>query len=374
MNSKIEAQNIVHFAGLNGIRAIAAIAVVISHITLGLKEFNLDPYIFGTFLDGKPQGLSLAGFGVSIFFVLSGFLITYLLQVEKQILAINIKKFYLRRILRIWPLYYLYLFLSVLAILYFGFDLNTNTLLLYIFYSANVPFILNTTLTFLSHYWSLGVEEQFYVFWPWINKKISSLTTFTILFILIIITLKTYLHIFQPGTLLEEIIHITRFHCMMIGALGALLYKMKHPLFIKFTDNKFTQSICWFILFLVAINQYHLASFIDNEIISVVGLVIIIGQINIKNRIVNLEIGIMDFLGKISYGIYVIHPLIIFLFSKWLGQLNINAPTKYLIVYSLITASTIALSYLSYTYFEKYFLVFKKRFEVVKSSPTKSII
>lgn len=57
----------IYFPGLNGLRAIASIAVVISHITLGLKEFNLDPFIFGALQDGKPKGLFLAGYGVSIF-------------------------------------------------------------------------------------------------------------------------------------------------------------------------------------------------------------------------------------------------------------------------------------------------------------------
>lgn len=61
----------IYFPGLNGLRAIAAISVVISHITLSLKEFGLNPAIFGSFKDGKPIGLLLAGYGVTIFFVLA---------------------------------------------------------------------------------------------------------------------------------------------------------------------------------------------------------------------------------------------------------------------------------------------------------------
>ena len=93
-------QKVIYFPGLNGLRAIAALAVVISHTTLELHKFNLNPFIFGMKDDGEPRGISLAGFGVSIFFVLSGFLITYLLLEEKNKQKINIRKFYLRRILR----------------------------------------------------------------------------------------------------------------------------------------------------------------------------------------------------------------------------------------------------------------------------------
>lgn len=360
----------IYFSGLNGLRAIAAIAVVISHITLGLGSFGLDAHLFGTFADGKPKGLSLAGYGVSIFFVLSGFLITFLLQTEKENAEINIKKFYLRRILRIWPLYYAYLFICVALMIFYNSEIGTINLLFYIFYAPNIPFILGGGIGLVAHYWSLGVEEQFYLFWPWLNKKIDNLLVLLILLIMSLITIKIALHFLYPNSILEMAIHVTRFHCMMIGGVGAILYKQKHTLFLQLTDNKISQGICWFILFLVAINKYHFASIIDNEIISVVGLVVIIGQINIKNRLINLENSIFDFLGKISYGIYVIHPLLIFLIAKIFVNLEVISFYKYLIVYFVVLMATILTAYLSYTYMEKYFLDFKKRFEVVKSAST----
>jgi len=242
----------IYLPGLNGIRAIAAIAVVISHITLSLKDFGLNPHIFGTYSDGNPRTLDLAGYGVSMFFALSGFLITYLLFKEKEINQVNIKKFYLRRILRIWPLYYTYFFICFIIYFIFNVDFSQKSSLYYLFYSANIPFVLGGTLPFLAHFWSLGVEEQFYMFWPWINKlRLKQITIFSILSIILLIGAKTYLHIFTPDTILERFIHVTRFHCMMIGALGAVVYYNKSAFILKIATNKIVQLICWGIIFLL---------------------------------------------------------------------------------------------------------------------------
>lgn len=357
----------IYFPGLNGLRAIAAISVVVAHITLNLKDFNLDPYIFGSFTDGKPRGFTLGGYGVSIFFVLSGFLITYLLQKEKATGTIAVKKFYIRRILRIWPLYYAYLFLAVIVILLAGFSIDTKTLLLYLFFGANIPFILNSGMLFIGHYWSLAVEEQFYLFWPWINKMIKHIITITISLIIIMISVKIILHFFYPGTLLETVIHVTRFHCMLIGALGALFLSNNDKTFMQCANNKPVQIICWLILFLVAINKYHIASVIDNEILSVVTILIIIGQIKETHRIINLELRVFNFLGKISYGIYVLHPLLIYIFSHLLQDIQLPRIFHYFLVYFLIMAATILAAWFSYTYFEKYFLNLKKKFTIIKS-------
>src|SRR5690606_24795997 len=110
----------IYLPGLNGIRAIAAFAVVISHTNGRLGEFGLS----------KLPYWDLAGFGVTIFFTLSGFLITYLLLKERaKTGTIKVRKFYVRRLLRIWPLYYFYLFL-ILAIV--GFSALGNTFFMYL--------------------------------------------------------------------------------------------------------------------------------------------------------------------------------------------------------------------------------------------------
>ena len=97
-------------------------------------------------------------------------------------------------------------------------------------------------------------------------------------------------------------------------------------------------------------------------------LVIIIGQVNIKNRLVSFDNQTFDFLGKISFGIYVYHPFLIFVLSTILIKFNIADIYKYPIVYISILGTTILISYLSFEFFEKKFIKLKNRFAVIKSS------
>jgi peptidoglycan/LPS O-acetylase OafA/YrhL len=367
-------KDVLHFSGLNGIRAIAALAVLFSHITIELASFGLDPYVLGRMSDGTPKATSLAGFGVSIFFVLSGFLITYLLLEEKKIRSINIKHFYIRRVLRIWPLYYLYFFISILTLVVFDLPFEKQSTLYYIFLAANIPYIIGGAINFIAHYWSLGVEEQFYAFWPWIIKKSSAVLKVTVAICASLILLKYALRIidikYHSGnmSLAYDILNVTRFHCMLIGAIGAILYFRKNVVFLKVMDNFICQLLAWGIIFLVTFNKFHLISFLDNEIISVATLFLIMGQIRKKRRILNLDLPFFEFIGKISYGIYVLHPLVIFYVSKALSFTDKSNVFNYLTAYVLVILVTILSAYISYEFFEKRFLSLKGKYSAVRSA------
>jgi len=169
---------------------------------------------------------------------------------------------------------------------------------------------------------------------------------------------------------IEFIFNITKFSPMLIGAVGAIMYKKNCKAFLFIADNKITQMFCWLIIALLGINKYHIASIVDGDIVSVVALLLVVGQINVKNRIVNLETPIFQYLGKISYGIYVIHIMVIFFLSKYLLVTNMPSPLSYIAVFSSVIILTIALAHLSYKYYESYFLRKKKKFEIVRSSST----
>jgi peptidoglycan/LPS O-acetylase OafA/YrhL len=134
-------------AGLDGMRAIAAFTVVFYHFGI--------PLISG-------------GAGVLIFFVLSGFLITWLLLRENdEFGTVSLRKFYMRRSLRIFPAFYCY------AAVLFGVFIIRHTRIVWpqavsaLFYVSNYYQAINgDPNTGFSHTWSLSIEEQFYVLWP----------------------------------------------------------------------------------------------------------------------------------------------------------------------------------------------------------------
>ncbi|HEY4062602.1 MAG TPA: acyltransferase [Puia sp.] len=164
--AKLTGGNKIYIPGLNGVRAIAALIVLFSHIDEYSYRFGL-PAI-GLFEKG------MAGYGVTIFFTLSGFLITYLLLIEKKG-GISIKRFYVRRILRIWPLYYLVIIIGILLLLFLPqVKAQGNPiygLAMFVCFLPNLAYTLGMTLTTITPLWSVGVEEQFYLIWPWLVKK-----------------------------------------------------------------------------------------------------------------------------------------------------------------------------------------------------------
>lgn len=360
------AQHKVHLKGLNGLRAIAALAVVVLHTSIGLRPFGL-PW--------NRLGNQFGMFGVTIFFSLSGFLITYLLLLEKDDRPdVCVKDFYIRRILRIWPLYYLYLAICVFVIWATKTQPLPGSLPYYLFLTANIPYIWIRThaLGLVAHYWSLGVEEQFYLFWPWVARKEKLeriIGVFIVLFFGLKIATRAYLA-YSGHSTPYTVLDVTRFDCMAIGGIGAVWFHRHSPAFWKICTSLVAQVIAWGGLVALAFNQFHILPIIDNEIVSALTVVLIVNVSSNPRTMVNLEWRLLNYLGKISYGIYVIHPLVIFGMQRWSGAwMSQLAPTlRYVLVYGGVMASTIGLAASSYELYEKRLLNLKERFSTVKSS------
>ncbi len=142
---------------LDGYRAISILFVILSHLALNTKL----PYPLNDLL----RTWNFGQLGVRIFFVISGFIITYLLLTEKQRYGrVRLKAFYFRRLLRIFPGFYTFFFF-VLAFNYFD-NLKIpyqNFLSSGLFFQNFTPW---PTVWLVGHTWSLAVEEQFYLVWP----------------------------------------------------------------------------------------------------------------------------------------------------------------------------------------------------------------
>jgi peptidoglycan/LPS O-acetylase OafA/YrhL len=364
----------IHLPGLNGLRFIAALLVIIDHTGLFKSYLGLPT------LWANSYSAYLGSFGVSIFFVLSGFLITYLLLEDQKEGPIQIKHFYLRRILRIWPLYYLLVLLGFFVIPYLSFlqipqyssemSDSLDRFLLFFGLAANVAFVYFPTVAFANILWSVAVEEQFYLFWPHVVKFKRKLLWIMLLLLGGYLALKFYSGELNPK--FEELVIRTRFSSMIIGGIGAYLVFTKHSL-IKYAYARITQVTLFglFVLLLLNYLDFKSIEFLQEELQSLVVCGLILNIATNPKSIVKLEYSVLNYFGKISYGLYVYHLFAVVLVLKGLPTL---LPIKewspwisYPVTLGLILLLTTGISHLSYMYFESYFLKKKVKFSTVLS-------
>ncbi len=356
-----------HLPGLNGIRAIAALIVIISHINQFSDMLGLHHLAW--------LNNGIAGYGVVLFFVLSGYLITYLLLLEKdKYNDIDLLNFYKRRILRIWPIYYLIIIITIILVL-FGVivaidkDLVSITLF-YSLFMPNVGYGLGLGLITITPLWSVGVEEQFYAFWPLFLRKVKSVLLFLFSVMFVFLLVKFCFRFFENG-IVYKIIRMTDFSCMAIGGLGA--YIVHHKLkVLNIIYHPIIQFIMWGLFtYSIFVKPLYLFEVINHELNSFIYIMIIINVSSNKKTIISLENKLLNFLGRISYGLYVYHMLVIFLIHKFFQNLSINISQSiftYIAVYSIVLILTVTLANFSYKYFESYFLGLKTKFSKIKTT------
>jgi len=132
--------------------------------------------------------------------------------------------------------------------------------------------------------------------------------------------------------------------------------------------------LAWLLFILSGFLLEYIPAVVRTESVAILSLFLIMSQIEGKPKFINLENIYFDFIGKISYGIYVIHPLIIFILSALWIKIDLKIPivAQYIFIYISVPSITIFVAWLSYKYFEKPFLRVKNRFAVVESQNSKS--
>jgi peptidoglycan/LPS O-acetylase OafA/YrhL len=364
----------VYFPNLNGIRFIAAFLVIIYHVEQFKFLFNLPSHIENPFIS------VIGKLGVILFFVLSGFLITYLLlEEEKNFNTISIKNFYIRRVLRIWPLYFLIVILALLVLPNFsafivpGYEKTvihqhfSAKVLMYFTFFANLAVAIYGIIPFASQTWSIGTEEQFYLIWPVIIKFIKKHRLWLMVGVVAFYLLGHFILNSEHTNFIPAKMYLRKFwkvfniDCMAIGGFFAIILHSEKYLKLFLNKGLFYTAIavaCLMMGFGVTVPHIH------NEVYSVLFGIIIINFAANKNLEISLEHPWLHYLGKISYGLYMYHILAIVICIKTL--LYTNQLHDWLL-YPLSIVITIIMASLSYELFESRFIKRKKRYSNIVS-------
>jgi len=348
------------------LRGIAILLVVFYH------NFGFTQYFFFGWL------------GVDLFFVLSGFLITDIL-----LKTVNkpgyFKNFYAKRVLRIFPLYYLSLivFLLILPrIKDFPLDFSFYVDHQWWFWTYLQNWFLifhdvgNTT-TAIQHYWSLAVEEQFYIVWPFIIfliRKPTWLLAIAGLLLVGVICTRLYMWTIQIKDLnYFGLYTYTRIDGICIGSMLAILQFMRSP-FIKkyFTGLVLLLAALNFIFYFIN-KQYEFTypylAIVGYTTFAMLFAIVVHEVIQGENKVFNFLLNIkpLRFFGKISYGLYVFHWPVYLILYGWVEEqteamTNLSGNSLMIVVSILLTLIGVLISIFSFYTFESYFLKKKKAF------------
>lgn len=347
---------------LNPLRFFLASFVIIFHIPKLSKNQGLP------FFDDLPifhKGVE----AVYMFFVLSGFLIIRLIYMEKIRDAFSIKYFYMRRVLRILPLYYLIVIFgfafyhALLPILNIPFPINydlTEGLLMTFFFIPNI-FATYEPGGILEILWSIGVEEQFYLL---IGPILLFLNKKRILEILIYI-FSLYMIVFHLSSFEFLSKYSFVYFFMIAGGIMAILEeKNKLNLLKKYKIISIAIVIATFLFFFTDLFEIK-NEFLNNIFICTL-FSLFIYSVSFVNFGVQLKNKTLDYLGNISYGIYMYHVIalnaVVFIFLQITNEFRVSKALIVLLINIFTFSLTILLSHFSYKYYEMYFLNFKKKF------------
>ncbi len=373
-----------YFDNLDTMRFAAAFAVFIFHAGRDVFEFFQGCGVFENFI-WLTKITDKGALGVNFFFVLSGFLITYLMLWEVQTAGrFSYAKFLLRRTLRIWPLYFLIVLLGFVVFPALFPDFQTShhpvNYLLFLANFDEIQFGATDGVNFLTSPWSIAVEEQFYLVWGllgWIILKMSPTKT-TLLkysfFFLLTFALLFRIENFEDDRRLYY--HtLSVMPDLLLGCLLALVWYENEALFALLKHVKPITIVGIYILgfaMLLLKNLIFVGPWVVAERFAVaLFFAFIIADQIIHRRQFPIQTANVwfSYLGKISYGIYMYHLVVMYLLNTyWLDTININQTTPisaaiYALIYVLLSwLLTVILAAMSYRFFEKPFLRLKERF------------
>jgi len=341
-----------YIKGINGLRAVAVILVVLNHwgFPFGIK------YV----IDGK--------IGVDLFFVISGFLITRILLENKnkeRSPYFILKNFYVRRILRIFPIYYL----SIIILYFLEYPDIKDKLLYFLTYTENFEVFIHQSWNSWSHSWSLSVEEQFYLIWPFVIILVPQNKEKLLIYFFITIGL-----ISQPLIWFitkNPFVFVLTPTCISALGIGALISVWEHENKIELYFKYYKWLIPFLLIFMIywsfALHGGHFQYFkrLNTSLLS--GFLIILCLRNTHNH---LENPILKNIGIVSYGIYLFHYPWSHFYDILLNKIHMIFNSDYVyfghaypdVNYFLKLLTLLIFSFLSFYTIERFFLSFKRFF------------
>lgn len=249
-----------------------------------------------------------------------------------------------------------------------------SNLILYILILPNLAFSLYPAVPNIGQAWSIGVEEQFYIFWPIIISKSKSVFKTLIVIIVCLISIKILVLLagayysntswYMP---LKQLVAMSKFECMSIGGMGAYILHNNH----KILSLLYKPIILFFSIVTSIILIYFTPEKTQDGIHLVYSILFlqIILFVAKKSKSTHFDNKLFNYLGKISYGLYMYHfmiiPLCIYMYVNYCRSDYYF--TENIIIYVSVILTTIIISGISYSFFEQRFIKLKSRYSLIKS-------
>ncbi len=322
-----------------------------------------------------------AAAGVPLFFILSSFLITELLLRERDATGtIHIGAFYVRRILRIWPLYFLALAVAgLLPHLVHGFDPISAYVVPFVLLSGNWVIVSHGWFhnPMLTPLWSTPVQEQFYLLWPllaffWGPRGILRVVA-------VLLPLAWLLDYALPAAHFPRspVLFCNSINQFQFFALGAGLAVLLHGRPLRLSGRtRLVLVLAAMVAFFLSGTPFHFI----NDYMPATPMQTLAGYLCLDAGCVLLCLAFLGarmpaftrpliYLGKISFGLYIFHYTLLAVVAAAAKKTHLAASLQLLLTYVVTVSLAIVLASLSYRYFERPFLFFKDRFTFIRSRP-----
>jgi peptidoglycan/LPS O-acetylase OafA/YrhL len=366
-----------YFKNIDALRLITFLLVFLRHGFFSNNKIIEQNYL----VQWHDHYFNVAAIGLDFFSVLSSFLITWLILNEYQANSnFILKNFYARRILRIWPLYFLMIAIGYIAIPMVAKLIHIEipelpNVLWFLTFTSNyyAGYIDQNFVFFLVFLWFVCVEEQFYLVWGLVLKYLKEYMDHICIVLLAVYVLIKYIFATSAFPSFFDTVNYLPNFC--IGAYLAKSTVSKNAIYQKLIQLK---KYVWVSVYLVLavvflfynqlFESYH-AENLKHILLSVLFALIIFENCFTEKSLFNLsKYKIINYVGTLNYGLYCWHGLVITLIKK---SMEYSGHTDSIIdvffIYPIITLTlTIGISIVSFEYFEKRFLNLKKYFTSVK--------